>query len=118
VYPPPGLKPIRQVFLDRLFRDFRQSDFSECRPEELQRIHVLLVIAFAPEWRFGTPLDKPVGPVIESEPFAGKDRRQIPVVPRIEAVPKEPLRLAAIRGTSRFPYDFSFLVLVADLPKL
>jgi hypothetical protein len=69
---------------------------AEDGPQELQSIHILLVIASAAKRRFRPPLQKPVGPLIECELFAGQDSRQTPVVAGVETIPKESLRLPAI----------------------
>jgi hypothetical protein len=66
----PILEPLRQVVLDRLGCDVRERHISEDRPQKLQSIQVLLMIAVAPKRRLGTPLQKPIGPLIEGELFA------------------------------------------------
>jgi hypothetical protein len=53
--PSPGLEPFPQVVLDLLGGDLRQSEIAEYRPQKLQRVHVLLVIAGASVWRFRAP---------------------------------------------------------------
>src|ERR1700722_890616 len=109
---------MRQIVLYRFGSDLRQRELSEYRAEKLQRIHILLMIANASEWRFRTPLQKPIGPLIECELLAGQDRRQASLVSGIQTIPQEPLGLLTIGCACRLSYDFSFLVLVTNLPKL
>lgn len=47
----PGPKPLPQVIFDRFGSDLRKCEFAEYRSQELQRIHILLVVSGAPEWR-------------------------------------------------------------------
>ena len=76
------------------------------------------MIALAPKRRLRSFLQKPVGPLVEGEPFAAQQNRQASLVACIEPIPQESFRLLAIRCGRRFAYHFSFLVLVADLPDI
>ena len=68
--PSPALEPLPQVILDRFGCDLGQRFFAETRPQELQRVHILLVIARAPKRRLGAPFQKPVRPLVERELLA------------------------------------------------
>jgi hypothetical protein len=48
--------------------------------------------------------------------FAGEKSREVAVVSGVEAIPKKPFGLLTIGCPRRLSYDFSFPVLVADLP--
>jgi hypothetical protein len=112
------LKPILQVTFDPFGSDVRQGNLPENRPERFQGVEVHLMVAGTPKRRLRASLQKPVGPLVERELLAVQENRQAPLVSRIEAIAKEPLRPLPIRGSRRLAYHFSFLVLVADLPNL
>jgi len=75
----------------------RERHISEDRPQELQSIQVLLMIAVAPKRRLGTPPQEPIGPLIEGELLALQNCRQATGVARGQAVAQEANGFVPIR---------------------
>jgi hypothetical protein len=111
------LEPLRQVVFNSLGRDFGRRHASKDRPQELQGIQVLLMIALAPKRRLGTAVQKPLGPLIECELFAVQNSRETAFVARRQAISQEALGFVVIGRARRLSLYFSFLVPIPDLPK-
>src|SRR5215469_6686910 len=80
-------KPLREVVLYCLGRDVQKVDIAKYRPEELQCVHVLLMVARTPEWRLGTTFQEPIRPLPQGQLLAVEHGGKTALVPRVQAAP-------------------------------